>query len=99
MQLQLASPNSYSFCQQAGHYLIAQQGAELLRYASARDPGSYNVAIYAPEAIASKEPEKSQYCLCLTRQDKVSFTRMGGLKPISFSAQYFWVNGQLPEPA
>jgi hypothetical protein len=98
-QPQLRSPDTYSFCQQVGHYLITQQRAELLRYASARDPGSDNVAIYAPAVIRSKEPEKSQSWLCLTQQDKVSFTRMGGLKPISFAAQYFWVNGQLPMPA
>jgi hypothetical protein len=99
IRTKLVSPDSYWLCQQVGQWLVEQEQIDVLRYCSARREKGINVAIALPYTLHSKEPEKCQSWLCLMQKDKVSFTRMGGLQPLSFYLRDFLIDGRLPIPA
>ena len=99
IRTKLVSPDSYLVCQQVGQWLVEKEQIEVIRYCSARHEKGINVAVALPRALHSNEPEKSQNWLCLMQKNKVSFTRMGGLEPISFHLGDFLIEGRLPIPA
>ncbi|MCF2948205.1 RES family NAD+ phosphorylase [Paraglaciecola aquimarina] len=95
----LTSVNNYDYCQKAGHWLVDDQGIQVIRYHSARILGAVNVAIAQPIALVSTEPEQCQNWLCLTQVDKVSFTSVGNTSPVTFYREDFLCDGELPIPA
>jgi hypothetical protein len=99
VRCKLVSPDSYLVSQQVGQWLVEEEQIEVLRYYSARCEEGINVAIALPASLHSSEPEKCQSWLCLMQNNKVSFTRMGGLEPLSFYLQDFLIEGRLPIPA
>ncbi|MFT4937690.1 MAG: hypothetical protein ACI88A_000708 [Paraglaciecola sp.] len=99
IRTKLVSPDSYVVSQQVGQWLVEKKQIEVIRYCSARHEEGINVAIALPHALHSNEPEKCQSWLCLVQKNKVSFTRMGGLEPISFYRRDFLIEGHLPIPA
>ncbi len=96
---QLLSVDHYQFSQSVGHYLQSEAKVHVIRYPSARIKTGVNVAIAAPQAIMSKEPESCQNWLCLTLADKVSFTPTTRALPITYYRDDFLVGGDLPMPA
>ena len=102
--LALTSPNSYTFTQTMGDYLVNQKDVEIIRYTSARTPfndtqsSSVNVAIASPSVIISDQPTQSVLWSCSSSSATVSFNARG-FAPILFQKSDFLVKGVLPQLA
>ena len=95
----LTSPDSYEATQQLGRHMRAA-GIEAFEYGSARDAsGGINVALYAPQALASVRPKQVTSWLTETRAETVTFSERGSKDVTSFPLEQFLVAGSLPLPA
>lgn len=74
-------------------------GVEVLRYASAREPGGgINVALFSPAAFAEKRPRQPQTWSCVVTKEIVEFTRKSYFvqECLSFPRELFEEEGVLP---
>ena len=95
----LRHPSDYSATQALGRALRAR-GIGAFEYPSARDiDGGINVALFDPEALASRAPLGLQDWLCETRGDEVSFSPATSGALHRFPLALFLVDGSLPRPA
>lgn len=98
-RIALAHPADYTATQAIGAAMRAA-GVQAFEYASARDPGGgVNVALFAPEALASRKPSALEPWLCETSGERVRFLARGGGGLHEFPATAFLVEGRLPQPA
>ena len=97
----LTDPQNYLFCQRIGKWAVEEQQIDTLRYWSARCENGTNLAVFTPDSIVSTQPENQQHWLCLSEQNRISFTQNGGHMhmPKSYGRSQFLVNGKLPRPA
>ena len=99
----ITSRTDYSETQRLGSDMRAD-GAELLRFPSARDPKQgTNIALFTPRAFALKAPldiSITWTCTVTARRD-VSWIRegVGKLESFDFPRTIFLVDGKLPAPA
>ena len=100
-QAQIASPSSYDASQRLGREM-REDGAECLRYPSARDRASgLNVAAFTPRVFTAKSPGIPEAWHCVATRQLVEFTKKDLLSPrtLSFARAEFEVRGRLPAPA
>ncbi|MEW9798018.1 RES family NAD+ phosphorylase [Alteromonas sp. CYL-A6] len=99
MQSILTSKLDYNATQKVGAWL-RNQGAELIRFQSARTKQGVNVAIDNIDVIVSPAPENMTNVLCETHavEGTVRFS-IPQRFPILFRIEDFLVNGALPSPA
>lgn len=95
---ELTRPDEYVATQILGAHM-RDSDVQAFEYRSARDTEQgLNVALYTPNAFASKSPEWQQAWICETRAGMVSFyNKESG--PFGFAREQFLVDGQLPIPA
>jgi len=98
IQNQLTDPTSYSLTQKVG-LQVRQDGADLLRYFSARSQDlGINVAIDNHTIIQSKKPEdKVEYICQLDPQTGILRFSQPRTFPVIFTREQFLVNGDLPQ--
>jgi RES domain len=95
----LTSRDSYDATQQLGREMRAA-GIEAFEYRSARDVAyGVNVALYAPQALASARPKQVTSWLTETRAEAVTFSERGSKDVARFPIEQFLVAGSLPLPA
>jgi hypothetical protein len=95
----LTSRDNYDATQQLGRGMRAA-GIEGFEYTSARDAaGGLNVALYAPQALASARPKQITSWLTETRAEAVTFSERGSSDVASFPIEQFMVDSSLPLPA
>jgi hypothetical protein len=97
IQNQLTDPGSYSFTQQVG-LQARQDGADLLRYFSARSQEQgINVAIDNHTIIQSEKPEDKVEYICQL-DSKTGILRFSEPRtfPVKFTREQFLVDGELP---
>ena len=97
----ICSPSDYSESQRLGVEMRAD-GVMACRYFSARDPsGGTNVAVFAPEAFARKNPSPDQRWFCTVTAGGVEFRKEDLLRrrTLAFTRDAFLVDGRLPHPA
>jgi hypothetical protein len=98
-EARLRDPERYDATQALGAALRAH-GIEAFEYRSARDrEDGLNVALFVPEALASREPTFEQPWLCETRTSSVDFSAPGGQDHRRFPLEDFLIDGRLPHPA
>lgn len=98
-QPQLAHPSDYAATQQLGADMRAA-GVQAFEYVSARDPGhGLCVALYVPQALAQKHPQRTAQWLCELSADEVAFRQVGERDMTTFAIKDFQVRGRLPMPA
>ena len=97
IQNQLTDPASYSLTQKVGQQ-ARQDGADLLRYFSARSQEQgINVAIDNHTIIQSEKPEdKVEYICQLDPQTGILRFSQPRTFPVMFTREQFLVNGDLP---
>ena len=97
IQNQLTDPASYSITQKVGQQ-ARQDGADLLRYFSARSQEQgINVAIDNHTIIQSEKPEdKVEYICQLDPQTGILRFSQPRTFPVMFTREQFLVNGHLP---
>ena len=100
IQQQLTDPQSYSLTQKIGQF-ARQDGADLLRYFSARSQEKgVNVAIDNPTIIQSDKPEdKVEYICQLDPQTGILRLSKPRTFPVTFTREQFLVDGELPLPS
>lgn len=77
---------------------MREHGVAGFSYVSARCPASgLNIALFTVDALASRRPQETQSWICETHAQGVSFK--SNTKTRRFSAEVFFVDGQLPVPA
>lgn len=93
----LVDPHAYEPCQRLGA-VLRESNIQGFTYLSARSPqDGLNVALFTPEALASRKPEEMQSWLCETFANQVTFKGPSGA--LTFPIDAFTVNGQFPQPA
>lgn len=98
-QAQLAHPADYAATQQLGAQM-REAGVQAFEYASARDPRhGVCVALYTPQALAQKRPQRMAQWLCELSADEVVFRQLGERTLTRFVLNDFQVHGRLPLPA
>lgn len=96
---QLAHPSDYAATQQLGSDMRAA-GVQAFEYVSARDPGhGICIALYTPQALAQKRPQRTAQWLCELSADEVAFRQVGERGIAKFALSDFQVRGRLPMPA
>jgi hypothetical protein len=96
---QLIDPADYSATQQLGTQM-REAGVQAFEYESARDPErGLCVALYTPQALAQKRPQRATQWLCELSADEVSFRQLDERAITSFTLADFQVQGSLPMPA
>lgn len=97
VQNQLCDPSSYSLTQKVGLH-ARQNGADLLRYFSARSQEQgINVAIDNHTVIQSQKPEdKVEYICQLDPQTGILRFSQPRTFPVMFTREQFLVEGELP---
>ncbi len=94
---ELTHPSSYEHSQTLG-MAAREQGMEVIEFISARDPNrGVNVALLAPQALASANPLNPCPWLCETTATQVAFHRRAGNTFHSFPLTNFLVAGQFPQ--
>lgn len=92
----LGDPVSYAHTQVLGSELRAA-GYQALEFISARDlQQGINVALFVPQALRSRQPEKIQRLLAQTTAQGVAFKLEGEL--LTYPREAFLVDGDLPQP-
>ncbi len=97
----LRSKLSYQATQRLASEL-RQEGAEVIRYASARDLESgICVALFTPRAFAEKRPRPPQTWRCVATRQRVELSRKDYFvrERFDFLRSQFEVEGRLPSPA
>lgn len=95
----LRAPADYRATQALGSAL-REAGVGAIEYLSARDPGrGVNVALFGPEALASRAPLGLTPWLCETSAEEVRFAGADGPGLVRFPLADFLVDGRLPLPA
>jgi hypothetical protein len=95
----LTARDSYEATQQLGREMRTA-GIEAFEYSSARDAaGGLNVALFAPQALASVRPKQITSWLTEIHAEAVTFSERGSREVASFPIEQFLVNGRLPLPA
>ncbi|AKU91508.1 RES family NAD+ phosphorylase [Vulgatibacter incomptus] len=98
---ELCSKVSYAASQALGREL-REAGAEMIRYASARDErGAANVALFTPRAFAEKRPRTPQTWLCVATRERIELSRKDYFvrEVYAFPRSQFEVDGGLPSPS
>ena len=97
---QLTHPSNYTATQQLGASMRAA-GVQAFEYVSARDPSQQGlcVALYVPQALAQKRPQRTEQWLCELSANEVAFRQVGQRSITAFKLSDFALNGQLPMPA
>ena len=80
----MIDPDDYSFCQSIGAWATHSREVDMIRFESARQADSANVAIAEPTAIASKTPLATQSWLCRTTANSVSYSSRDADFPATF---------------
>ena len=81
---------------------MREDGAECLRYPSARDrAGGLNVAAFTPGVFAAKNPGTPEAWHGVATKQLVEFTKKDvfATRTLTFPRAEFEVRGKLPEPA
>lgn len=97
----IASPSRYSATQALGR-AMRDEGVEMCRYPSARDPEGGNcVAIFAPAVFGRSTPQGFQRWHCLASRDSVEMTRRDFVSNeyMVYERRVFLVKQRLPMPA
>ena len=98
----LFSPTDYRSSQALGT-AMREDGVQVFRYRSARDPdGGTNIGIFDAAAFASPRPTRLETWLCYASRTGVDFIRKNlavTLTTLSFPRATFEVKGVLPQPA
>lgn len=96
---QLAHPSDYQAAQQLGSQM-REAGVQAFEYQSARDPlRGHCIALFTPEALAQKRPQRAAQWLCELSADEVAFRQVGEPDILHYSLADFQVDGRLPLPA
>jgi hypothetical protein len=94
----LIAPGDYRATQTLGSQMRAA-GVHAFEFVSARDPaGGLNVALFSPEALASRRPANLTNWLCETDAERVTFAEAGAHTTHTFELQTFLVDAVLPVP-
>jgi hypothetical protein len=94
----LMAPDAYRATQTLGRQMRAA-GIRAFEFVSARDPaGGLNVALFSPEALASRRPANLTNWLCETDAERVTFAEAGAHTTHTFGLQIFLVGAVLPVP-
>ena len=80
----LRDPNDYALCQSIGEWAIQSKRIEMIRFESARQSNTRNVALAEPAVIVSKSPLVTQSWLCRTTAETVSFSSRDAAFPANF---------------
>jgi hypothetical protein len=99
----ICSKNSYLVSQALGREM-RQDGAEIIRYISARDRlQGANAAVFSPRAFARSSPRSAQAWVCLADRSRVRFINKNALgtprSEFGFERAEFEVDGRLPPAA
>lgn len=94
----LTAPGDYRDTQTLGSRLRAE-GVQAFEFVSARDPdGGVNVALFSPQALASRRPANLTNWLCETDAGAVTFAQAGAHSVHIFPLETFLIDGALPVP-
>lgn len=96
----LVSRRSYRVTHEIGD-AMREEGVEVFRAPSARDPGGVVVGILRPRAFAATAPDRElQTWMCSTTRAQVVFRRSDLLdeEQVVFEREFFLVGGRLPDP-
>jgi len=95
----LAHRSEYTATQELGT-LMREAGVEAFEFVSARDPDAgINLALFTPNALATREPEFVQQWLCETNGRTVRYGSRTQERGWEFAFETFTVDGRLPAPA
>ena len=93
----LQHPYDYSQSQRLGS-LVRELGVDGFKFISVRcSNNGLNIALFTPEAFASKRPDEKQNWICETTERNITFSGQGEL--IKFGVEGFLIEGKLPLPA
>ncbi len=95
------SPNHYHLTQALGS-AMRNDGVEILRYRSARDPKhGNNVALLQPHVLRGQTPNHFQTWLCVASRNRIEFSRKDFFEKgeHTFPRETFLVDQRLPQPA
>jgi hypothetical protein len=96
---ELTDPGNYQHSQAMGAQL-RQSGVEAFEFNSARDSNQgLNVALFTPNALASRSPTSQKQWLCETNNNEVAFYSARENAIYTFKLEQFIVNEQLPLPS
>lgn len=96
---ELTHPSHYLPCQLLGSAMRAA-GVQAFEYPSARDPErGHCIALFAPAALRSRQPDNSSLWLCELSAQAVSFKQIATNTLTTFMLPDFLVDGDLPLPA
>lgn len=100
-EAEISSPVRYDRSQQLG-LEMRQDGVEIFRYRSARDPErGTNLGIFTSRVLAERRPSEPDTWYCVTTTEVVELSRRTVFERESFrfSRGNFEIDGQLPAPA